>query len=361
MAIRLRFIAGLSLVLVAAIFTAGCGVKAPPTARSEIKPAEVMDMTAEVEADGVRVSFTVPEGERPSQAIELVKLYYGYLPLGGNPDCPPCPPKLTEFHQFNLKAQTPQTAKLMEGGRFAYLDTDAPMNKQSVYRVVLIDLDGRISDISAPVRAYRVGPAAAPAGLKAKVSETEVELEWQEVTTMATGAAAEDIVGYFIWRTSEAVDPQLGPQERQLNMAPLKELTFIDKTVRKGKNYAYKVQAVRKIEKTLAGGNFSETVNVMPKDTEKPAPPEDMRGISQEEGAFISFSPSPDKDVEGYVIYRKLKGPDSSWVQISQELIVDKSYTDSGAEKGETYLYRVQAIDSSGNASEFSEVVEIGR
>ena len=88
MAIRLRFIAGLSLVLVAAIFAAGCGVKAPPTARSEIKPSEVVDMTAEVQANGVRVSFTVPEGERPSQAIELVKLYYGYLPLGGDPKLP---------------------------------------------------------------------------------------------------------------------------------------------------------------------------------------------------------------------------------------------------------------------------------
>ena len=361
MAIRLRFIAGLSLVLVAAIFAAGCGVKAPPTARSEIKPSEVVDMTAEVQDNGVLVSFTVPEGERPSQAIELVKLYYGYLPLGGDPDCPPCPPKLTEFHQFNLKAQTPQTAKLMEGGRFAYLDTDAPMNKQSVYRVVLIDLDGRVSDISAPVRAYRVESAAAPKGLKAQVSEEEVMLEWQEVKTLATGAATDDVVGYYIWRMSESEDPQMGPQERQLNMRPIKETTFSDKTVAKGKNYAYKVQAVRVVEKTPAGGNFSEAVTAAPKDAAPPAPPEDLRGISQEEGAFISFSPSPDSDVEGYVLYRKLKGPDSSWVQISQELIVDKSYTDSGAEKGEIYLYRMQAIDSSGNASEFSEVVEIGR
>lgn len=354
MAIRLRFIAGLSLVLVAAIFAAGCGVKAPPTARSEIKPAEVMDLTAEVEADGVRVAFTVPEGDRPSQAIELVKLYYGYLPLGGDPDCPPCPPKLKEFHQFNLKAQTPQTAKLMEGGRFAYMDKDAPMNKQSVYRVVLIDMSGRVSDISAPVRAYRVDPAAAPAGIKASVEEGAVILEWQEVKTLASGAETSDVVGYFIWRS----DPE---GERQLNMRPISEVTFTDKTVEKGKPYGYKVQAVRNVQKTLAGGDYSQIVSATPKDTAPPAPPTELRGISQEEGAYITFSPSPDEDVEGYVVYRKLKGPDSSWVQVSQELIVEKSYTDGGALKGETYLYRMQSVDTSGNASEFSEVVEIGR
>lgn len=354
MAIRLRFIAGLSLVLVVAVMTAACGVKAPPTARSEVKPGEVLDLTAEVKSDGVQVAFTVPQGEKPSQAIELVKLYYGYLPLGGDPKCPPCPPKLEKFHQFNLKAKTPQTAKLMEGGRFAYMDNEAPMNQQSVYRVVLIDMAGRVSEISAPVRAYRVEPAAAPASLTAKTDEGEVVLEWQEVSTLAGGKAINDVEGYYIWRAD-------AENERQLNMRPVSELTFIDKTVQKGVAYAYKVQAVRKVQNTYSGGEFSETVSATAKDSAPPAAPGDVRGVAQEEGVFLSFEPSPDDDVEGYVVYRRIKGPDSSWVQVSQELIVDKSYTDSGVEKGETYLYRIQAIDSSGNASEFSEVVEVGR
>lgn len=351
MARSLTKFGGLSVILATAVLLVGCGIKGNPMPRSEVAPAQVTDLRADSLANGVEVSFSAPQREKPDLAIETVRLYYGYLPVGGDPDCPPCPPKLRQYHDFDLTADADNVSSLMKGGRFAYLDANAPMNMQAVYGVVLIDAGGRQSPQSAPARVLRVEPSAAPTGLWATPDDGLVGIAWQPVKTLIGGQPCDDVVGYLIWRKDES-------GEKRLNSVPIKAERFVDKTVRNGVNYAYRVQSARGIGGVVAPGEFSDWLDATPKDDKAPETPQDVSAVSQTEGVFINFRPSPDRDVQGYLIFRRVDDAEANWVQIT-ELIKDTYYTDSGVEIGARYFYKVLAIDASGNRSEMSVEADV--
>ena len=160
MATRLS-IAAVLLIILAAVLAAGCGVKAPPTPSNQLAPVAPGNVTVKPVAAGMEVSFDVPSAPTPARAIEEIRLYYGYLPLTGDPACPPCPPHLRKFHHFTLPAKPAKKgqASAREGGRFVYVDRGAPVDREALYQVMLIDASGRKSDTS---RSWPACPACCP-------------------------------------------------------------------------------------------------------------------------------------------------------------------------------------------------------
>ena len=57
----------------------------------------------------------------------------------------------------------------------------------------------------------------------------------------------------------------------------------------------------------------------------------------------------------GYWVYRS--GPDKKFQRLQNQLLTTASIIDKSVEKGQTYFYRVKAVDLKGNESEFSEEV----
>lgn len=349
MAGRVGKIMAMTLALGMLAWAAGCGVKLPPVTRESVSPKRVTDLKTEVVPQGVAVTFSVPSAPTPKRAVDEVRLYYGYLPLGGDPDCPPCPPRLRKFHTFDLsKNATPQ--KLMDGGKFKYVDTAAPMNMQAVYQVVLFDASGRPSPISTPVRAPRVAPAAAPGGLTTQAGDGQVTVLWEQVTALTNGEAISDVAGYVVVRQ--------GPEgEKTLNERPLEEPKLVDKTVANGATYKYRVHAVRQVGEAQLTGQASDWAEAAPRDMAPPSVPTDLAGVSQAEAIYLRFTPSPEKDTAGYLVHRA--AADGQWVRVTQESVRENFYIDGDVEAGEVYQYKVQAVDEAGNISEFSEVYEI--
>ncbi len=351
MARRVVVIALMSLMALA--LAAGCGVKAPPAPRTEVAPAQVRDLKAEAAHNGIKITFTVPQVNKSGRAITDARLYYGYLPLTGLADCPPCPPKLKKYHEFELKGEH---AKLMEGGRFSYLDKNAPMGKEAIYQVLLKDAWGRVSIPSNLARTPRVQPAAAPAGLKVKPGDGMVELMWEgfkvDSEKIKDAAQLDILAGYALFRK--------GPDGvMRINTSPILSPTFKDSSVDNGKVYAYQVAQVRKIRGRNVDGARSAWVEALPKDQAPPGPPSDLAGAPAKDGLYLRFTPSPSQDTAGYLVFRKDKKKGGDWQKVTPEPIKENTFIDVRVTPRAVYLYKVQAIDEAGNMSQFSEEMEI--
>jgi hypothetical protein len=350
MARRLVVFALMSLMALALV--AGCGVKAPPVPRTQVAPARVRDLKAEAVPNGVKITFTVPQVNKPGRAVTDARLYYGYIPITGLPDCPPCPPKLRKYHEFELKGQD---AELMEGGRFTYLDRDAPMGKEAIYQVRLKDSWGRVSVPSNLARVPRVQAAAAPGGLKVTPGDGMVELMWEgrkvDSEKIKDAKELDILAGYALFRK--------GPEGvLQINTSPILTPSFKDSSVDNGKVYLYQVAQVRKVKGRNVIGAHSDWVKALPKDQTAPGAPSDLAGAPAKDGMYLRFTPSPSQDTAGYFVYRKnKKGGD--WKKISMEPVKENTFIDVDVKPREVYLYKVQAIDEAGNLSQFSEEMEI--
>jgi hypothetical protein len=221
--------------------------------------------------------------------------------------------------------------------------------------VVLIDTWGRVSIPSNLARTPRVQPAMAPAGLKAKPGDGFVELIWEgaEVDSekLAEAKELDMLAGYVILRKA--------PEgEMQLNTSPLLTPSFKDSSVENGKAYAYQVAQVRKIKGRNVTGARSAWVQAAPKDQTPPGAPSGLAGAPAKDGLYLRFTPSPSQDTAGYLVFRKdKKGGD--FKKMTPMPLKENTFIDVEVTPRAVYIYKVQAVDESGNLSKFSEEMEI--
>ena len=71
---------------------------------------------------------------------------------------------------------------------------------------------------------------------------------------------------------------------------------------------------------------------------------------------MISWSPNPEPEVAGYVVYRSLSST-SGFVAIDSVDVSTTSYVDTDLQKGTFYFYRLKAKDADGNRGLFSNLV----
>lgn len=99
-------------------------------------------------------------------------------------------------------------------------------------------------------------------------------------------------------------------------------------------------------------GWYIDNVRIMGADNEPPATPTGLTAQSGMTGIKLTWGKVPDGDLSHYNVYRSLTSGEGF------ELIAESTnnaFTDSTAEAGNTYYYKVAAVDLSGNTSEFSE------
>lgn len=308
-------------------------------------------MQGEIEAvpraQGVEVGFNIPGADKPDQKIVEARLYYAYIPLTGLPECPPCPPRLTKFHVFDMTRQL----EGLEGGRFSYLDSAAPMNMQAVYQVVITDAAGRSSRPSGLLRAYRVVPPATPGKFGALGGEGQVVVTWEAVDKLADGSKPMDPVAYLVFRK--------GPDgERQLNQRPLSTPPLVDKTIMEGHTYSYRAIAVRLVRGTEVQGEPTAWVAASTRKEKKFPPPSGLVGVSQAEGVYLRFTPSPMQETVGYFVERQEK-KGGAWKRLNPQPWLENTFVDKEVQTGAVYLYRVLAVDEAGELSPPTSLVEI--
>jgi hypothetical protein len=197
--------------------------------------------------------------------------------------------------------------------------------------------------------------AAAPASLKADVTQDAIDLEWTAPAANADGTAPVNLIGYNIYRSDART--QAG---RLLNKTPVKEAKYSDRNFEFEKEYFYFVRAVSSgTGDSPTESTESNIVELKPKDAFPPSPPASITIAASPTSISLFFPPNPENDVVGYKIFRSEDEttPKAEWKLLTTKPLDSNTFQDSTVEAGKTYFYYVTAIDKFDNESAPSEVV----
>ncbi len=126
---------------------------------------------------------------------------------------------------------------------------------------------------------------------------------------------------------------------------------YRDTSVIKGINYIYYAVAIDTV------GNVSEpsrTDSIFFKDFSPPPAPRDILAKDLNGKVEITWGKVTDFDMVGYNIYRS-DFPTGTFKKINDKVIIDTQYVDNTGNKN--YFYRIKAVDTSGNESEYDKTV----
>ena len=216
---------------------------------------------------------------------------------------------------------------------------------------------GNRSESSNPVSVFYDLPPTTPTGFKAIAGIRQVTLSWN-------ANLEPDLAGYNIYHSESPII--LGDK---INAGPLSPLLriYTDKNVTGGKTYYYRVSAVDSAgnESTLSdavsatptasgggGGGGSS-----PPDTQKPAPPEGLKLVSNKQMIHLAWNPNKEKDIAGYnicrTVYRSANDIlDSTEKPLNETLLTEVQYQDKKAASGVRYNYFVVAVNKDGKKSD---------
>ena len=251
-----------------------------------------------------------------------------------------------DFDRYRLQSSTAPDfepgSEPFEGAVTSYTDSGLVPGETYYYRVIAVDAGGNESVPSNVDSAIATDlPPAAPTGLLAVagVGEGEIDVSWD--------ASTESDFDHY--RLERNTDPGFGPGSDSFDWT----LTaFPDSGLIPGETYYYRVIAVD------AGENESDP-SIVDSAVATDLPPAAPTGLAAVSGAGegeidVSWNASPDPDFDHYRLERNTDpgfGPGSDPFDLPAAF-----FPDSGLVPGETYYYRVMAVDAGGNPSDPSSV-----
>jgi predicted small lipoprotein YifL len=190
-----------------------------------------------------------------------------------------------------------------------------------------------------------------PGNLNFFIGEGAVTIVWDPPEDNFDGSAPAAIGAYNLYRS------QSGKEYRKLNEKPIKETRFEDKNFVFGSTYFYALKALPDADSANHESRFSDALEVMVKDTFPPAPPTGLDFISGAGLISLSWKVGAERDLAGYKIYRRRAGT-GEFAALTARPVMENAYNDTTAERGIRYEYAVAAVDSSGNESGRSAVIQ---
>jgi hypothetical protein len=235
-------------------------------------------------------------------------------------------------------------------GRLLHVDRDGlSEGRRYTYVVVTADPEGRESAPSSRVSITYVAAPPAPLAVTAVAGEGEANISWTVPAISGDSPPAESPV-YEVLRAVGA-DAPLVPVGR----ADPGATRFVDRGLQNDHTYTYSVRAVRSVDGTRVFGPLSSRVAVTPVDMTPPAAPADLVAIVAPGAVRLSWRPSPDADVAGYIVYRAPAGREFERIGSTQGSMA--TFTDPDVPSGR-YRYAVTAQDGGSRANESPRSIE---
>jgi hypothetical protein len=210
------------------------------------------------------------------------------------------------------------------------------------YAVVGINERGR-RGTAAQTKVSLVPPPPAPSEPTIDYDEKRIAVTWE---ALATGEGRP-----LAFRVYEP-----GEQEQMLTKAPLDRTRFDDARVEWGKERCYVVRTVETTNDLAVESEPSPPTCVTPKDTFAPAAPVGLQAVSVDGFMDLFWESNAERDVAGYHVLRAV-APDTQLSRVTSELLATPGFRDA-VPKDARVSYAVQAIDTAGNASPLSAIVE---
>lgn len=217
-----------------------------------------------------------------------------------------------------------------------------------LYKVGTFDAAGN-EILSSPVmvQARDIIPPSPPTGLKTTTDTGMVNLTWKP-------SKADDLMGYVIFKV---IDNGNNNEEEYtlVNPKPIKATNYTERMSKNVKNtFHYVVSAVDTSWNYSLKSEYS--VATLP-DHVPPVQPFIKMVEEKDKKVIVEWEPNKDEDLRGYNIYRKIITDSASAAeQLNGRLLRINSavFEDKFFDPGTNYAYQLEALDSSGNASELS-------
>ena len=238
-----------------------------------------------------------------------------------------------------------------------------------IYRVRLLNPNGHSAGLSSP--AFTAAGAAPPPieHLRATPVREGAMVEWQPRPTPSIVELDRTLLQALAPRKTSTRQPL------QLTTSTPAEIHLragnpstdpggtIDPTVQRGETYRYTAQRVRTV--TLNGHSLelrsapSSAITITMRDTFPPKAPTGLAAIPGTGAIDLSWEPGTEPDLAGYIVYRSSAGATTgSPTRLTPTPIQTPAFSDHTAQPGQTYSYRITAIDTSGNESPTSTEVQ---
>jgi uncharacterized protein len=319
----------------ALLLSSGCGYKNLPVPPESVVPVVIQDLRYAIDDKGVKLTWTYPvETIKGTEIPEIAtfELYEAEVSLQDY--CGTCPVPFTKPVEVAGGVTSIQGKKRTA----TYENTQLASGRKYFFKVRSRTSWWASSDDSNIVSFVWHVPAAAPQGLTAKAADRQVSLKWQAVSTLQDGSPAGQALQYRILRSIDGKDfTRIGE--------PVNGASYVDRDVRNGQKYVYKVQSLMRIEKEQVDGGQSEAVAVNPVDQTPLLPPGGVRVIDTAAGIKVVWDKSEAKDLGGYKIYRRSADRDDFELvgEVEAQFTI---FVDTTAKADIRYYYVVTAVTS---------------
>ncbi|HVN78954.1 MAG TPA: hypothetical protein VMW38_08150 [Terriglobia bacterium] len=192
-----------------------------------------------------------------------------------------------------------------------------------------------------------------PSNLSPSYSEGFIELNWEPPVQRIDHSAVSGIVRFNVYRSDTATQPVFD----LLTKTPISETTYRDSTAVLDKTYLYRVRSAIAQGEGFVESSDSTTLRALNTDVYPPKSPLEITGFSNGEYVSLVWVPNSEPDLAGYDIYRSPDG--KTYEKLTDQLEGASSFIDRKVEIGKLYYYRVRAVDTHKNQSEFSEAISV--
>jgi len=344
------------IVIVLALLTfTSCGKRKPPQPPKERIPQRVQIAGKQV-GDRIEISWTMPaRNAAPGNTLQISRIDIFRLAEGLTQ-----PLSLTEQEfdsRSTLIGSLPINASDFGLKTKTYVDQIAIVGQAARlrYAIKFVNSSGQKASFS---NFFLIEPspniALSPADVSSKVSQEAITVSWTAPGANTDGSQPANIVGYNLYR--KAGDKAF----KKINDKPLTAPNYSDEAFSFGQTYQYVVRTVSLGRNAISIESFpSETFEVKPVDTFKPAPPDALTIASAPNSISLFFAFNLEKDIAGYRVYRSTNPnlAKADWKLVSAPDLEANTFQDEDVVPSVVYYYYVVAIDTAGNISSPSDVV----
>lgn len=325
-----RYIAILSIAII--MLFVSCGKKGDPLPSFVPLPGGINDLKGEIRDGLLFLSFSMPSRNKDGSVIRDLA---GFKILKSCGNC--IGATFEPFKDLSLDAQE---GYAVYDGRIYTYDNDLANGYQYAYKVYPYTKRGTRGDASNIFSIKWEQPPGAPSNISVREDDGKVELTWRK----------EEGASYNVYRYLDNAYP-LFP----LNKAPLTTPYFLDSGLENNKMYTYEVRKVLTKEGLQSEGEGLK-IQATPKDTKPPEVPSEIKIEKTAKGVHLAWKAVPDKDLEGYNIYRISSGEAE---KINPAPVKENMFTDNAMPDIRYVSYYIKSIDAAGNESAPSREVVV--
>jgi hypothetical protein len=336
---------------------AGCGNVGAPLPPLVQIPVPVSDLTIQQFGKSAQLSWTLPKLNTDGSAATTVAMVEIYR-LASNRNQP-----VPDSKSFAQSAQLwksipkqvldtyPQGEKLSLSDSFEEFAALEMFQHSFHYALKVVNHKKQEAGFSNIVSLSVIALPATPGNLRiVSLGEQHNEIGWDIPALKIDGSPVDSPAHFNVYRRADSQSPQT-----RLNPSPVNQGRFKDESIELGASYVYSVRPVVEAPSGSVEGDDSQPLEVTNADTYPPKAPAEVTAIGSGQGISLVWLPNTESDLAGYWVYRS--GPDRKFQPLRDQLLTTASIIDKSVEKGQTYFYRVKAVDLKGNESDFSEEV----